>query len=245
MREDTVDCSDEALEAMPERVTRFLAGLGALPTVRTLLFEAGMADEEIVEGRTLLLAVLAGPRSPAMAADTVGARAQRVAVAELDEWDEPNFTRFGAALRRHFPDQAAYVFRDLGVSQGVEAVKGVATLLARLDALEKGTDEQRFGSRKEDQRAIELLARRGLDRRERIRLKELVGIALGPTAPLPAPPSALSKEARREALIELRKWYDEWSSAARAVVKKRSNLIRLGLASRRPPRPRDEPGKPE
>ncbi len=31
----------------------------------------------------------------------------------------------------------------------------------------------------------------------------------------------------------MREWYNEWSSIARAVVKKRSHLIRLGLASRR------------
>src|SRR5262245_61698334 len=95
--------SDEVLEQTPERATKFLSGLGAVPTIRTLLAQAGMSDDDIIEGRTLLLAVLAAPRSPEAVRDTDKAKAQRAAVAELDQWDEPNFARFQAALLRRFP----------------------------------------------------------------------------------------------------------------------------------------------
>src|SRR4051812_42755432 len=44
--------SDEVLEQTPERVTKFLSGLGAVPTIRTLLAQAGMSDDDIIEGRT-------------------------------------------------------------------------------------------------------------------------------------------------------------------------------------------------
>src|SRR6185369_17475427 len=102
--------------------------------------------------------------APRAAADTDAAKAQRAAVAELDEWDEPNFARIAAALHRHFPDAEAYVFQSLSPSTGVAAVAGVATLLTRLDALEKGSDSNRQATRKDDKKAIDLLDRRGLDK---------------------------------------------------------------------------------
>ncbi|WP_437723204.1 hypothetical protein [Sorangium sp. So ce861] len=36
-------------------------------------------------------------------------------------------------------------------------------------------------------------------------------------------------------LVKLRGWFDEWSTTARAVIKKRGYLIRLGLANRKAP----------
>ena len=38
---------------------------------------------------------------------------------------------------------------------------------------------------------------------------------------------------RLEALLELRKWYLEWSEIAGIAIKRRDHLISLGLASRR------------
>ncbi|APR75031.1 Hypothetical protein A7982_00377 [Minicystis rosea] len=43
--------------------------------------------------------------------------------------------------------------------------------------------------------------------------------------------------------MELRAWYDEWSTTARAVVKKRVYLIRLGLATRKAPVRKQKPKK--
>src|SRR4051794_1074842 len=106
-----MDYSDEVLEATPERATKLLTGIGAVATIRTLLFPAGMSNPDIAEGRTLLLACLAKPQEAGPEMDTEGARAQRAAVAELDEWDEPNFARIGATLTRRFPDAGEYVFR--------------------------------------------------------------------------------------------------------------------------------------
>jgi hypothetical protein len=62
-----------------------------------------MTDKDVTEGRELLLACLAKPRDPDVETDTHEAKAQRDAVAELDEWDEPNFARYREALHRHFP----------------------------------------------------------------------------------------------------------------------------------------------
>jgi hypothetical protein len=116
-----MEYSNEVLEAAPERVTKFLMGLGAVAAIRTVMAEAGMTDDDILEGRTLLLDVLAAPRKSSAAPDTADARAQRAATAELDQWDEPNFARYGAALRRRFPDVHAVVFKDLAPSTGAAA----------------------------------------------------------------------------------------------------------------------------
>jgi hypothetical protein len=214
--------SQEILEVTPERSTRLLSGIGAVATIRTLLAEAGMTDEVIIEGRDLLLACIAAPRGVTAAVDTDGARAQRASVAELDQWDEPGFGRFSATLKRHHPSAATYVFANLSASTGVAAVHGVATFLTRIDALEGGTDPDRQGTKKDDKKAVELLATRGLDKAERARLRKLVNVALGPTASLPEQSPAQTPEERIKALTKLRSWYDEWAAIARAVVKRRA-----------------------
>jgi hypothetical protein len=227
--------SNEVLEETPERATKLLTGIGAVATIRTLLAGIGMNDDEIREGRELLLQCLAAPVRVDVGIDTQDAKAQRDAVVEIDQWDEPNFARFEATLRRHYPDACDYVFHELSSSIGVAAVTGVANFLRRIDALDEGSDPQRKDKKKADKKAIELLAKRGLDKEERTRMKQLVDIALGPTAPLPDLPAAPTAEERRAALTALRGWYNEWAAAAKSVVKKKAYRIRLGLANRRSP----------
>ena len=227
--------SNEVLEASTERATKLLSGIGAVAVIRTLLAGAGMTDQDIIEGRDLLLACLAAPLGAVAQADTDDARAQRASVAELDQWDEPHFGRFAATLKRHAPSAGAYVFNHLSASTGVAAVHGVATFLSRIDALEGGTDPDRQGSKADDHKAVLLLAERGLDEAERTRLRKLVNVALGPTATLPEAPSPQTPEARIKALTALREWYDEWVATARAVVKKKSYRIRIGIATRKAP----------
>lgn len=244
--------SEEVLEETPARSTKFLSGVGALPVVRTQLESAGLTDADIEEGRTLLMNCLAAPSSRSQASDTESARKQREAVAELDAWDEPNFARYRAALARHHPAVGEVVFQDLAASSGSDAVQGVATFLLRVDGLEHAA-----GARKgkvadtiataatafdkipaaERKAAFALLEKRGLDAATRTHLAGLVAMALGPTEALAALPAteAGRTEKRREAQRALKAWFEEWSSVARAVVKKRAHLIRLGLASRKSP----------
>jgi len=162
--------------------------------------------------------------------DTDAACRARAATAENDAWDEPNFARYEAALGRRFPLAATYVFKDLAPSRGSQAVQGVAVFLARLSALEQGSDPARADSRDGDQQAIALLAKRGLNAAERKRLSDLVHVALGPTPALAAIESA--DNGRRDALLRLKLWYNEWATVAHASIHKRSHLIRLGLATR-------------
>lgn len=228
------DFTPQTLEETPARVAKFLLGIGAVATIRTQLAAAGMAAGDLLEGRKLLLACLAEPERMAPVADSEDAQATRAALAELDAWDEPNFARYGAALKRRFPSAHAYVFRDLKASTGSEAVAGVATFLARVKALAEGSDPARAEQSKDDAKAIALLESRGLTKGERKRLEGLVKLALGPTEALDALPAEDGADERMAKLAELKGWYDEWAATARAVVKKRMHLIRLGLAQRKP-----------
>ena len=235
--------TDDTLELSTTDATRLLAAIGAVPEIRNTMYKNGMEDEDINEGAKLLLACLAIPRDSKAAPDTEQARAQRDAVVELDQWDEPNFRRYEAALVRKFPGQAEYVFDNLSASRGVEAVKGVATFLARIQALEEGSDSNRASTKKEDKKAVELLAKRGLTSEERKRLQKLVTLALGPTPPSEMPPV---DETRRQSLLALKLWCNEWSAVAHAAIKKRAYLIRMGLAARRTPKTEEtEPEAPK
>jgi hypothetical protein len=50
---------------------------------------------------------------------------------------------------------------------------------------------------------------------------------------LDALPTEDPADERLAKLAQLKGWYDEWAATARAVVKKRGYLIRLGLAQRK------------
>ena len=229
-----VEYSDQVLEDTPPRVTQLLGGMGAVTAIRTALYHAGLTDDQIDEGVAKLLDCLSIARSLQPPQDTPSAVAQRAATVELDATDEPLFRRARATLERHYPAAAEYLFRDnLKAAQGMDAVRGIATFLLRVEALEKGADPQRAASREDDRAAVALLAKRGIDAPYRASLDAKVKTALGPTTPVVAPPVA--PEERRRKLIELKRWYDEWAETAHAVITKRSYLIRLGLAERRSP----------
>ncbi|MEZ4393369.1 MAG: hypothetical protein R3A48_19965 [Polyangiales bacterium] len=232
------DYTDEILEETPMRVTRLLTGLARSSVIRTHLHRGGMLDVDVTEGRDLLFRCLAPPPSSA-SGDTADARRRRDAIAALDAWDEPNFARYRAALRRHHRPSGEYIFDGLSAATGAAAVQSVATFLQRLDAVEAG---RAAGiSRTDGRKAALLLAARGLTDAERGRLRGLVDDALGPAEALPAPDTS-AHDARREALSALRAWFDEWSAVARAEVTRRDHLILLGLvARRRPKKPAPEP----
>jgi hypothetical protein len=69
---------------------------------------------------------------------------------------------------------------------------------------------------------------------ERKRLRQLITTAKSAPDSAPETPQLAPNAAERlEALKDLRAWYDDWSEVAHAVVKRRDQLIRLGLAQRK------------
>ncbi len=241
MADEEDDYTDETLDATPTRVTQFLYGLGAEPGIRTAMFELGnMTTEDITEGRDLLILCFAAPVPASADPLSPDAKKSRASAAFLDQWDEGGLARYGAALKRKHLPQWSYVFDGgaLKASTGADAIAGVQTFLARVTALETGSDPARAGSKVEDAAAVALLTKRGLTPEVRASLSEHVNIALGPTAPVP---TVVTPEERHDRLVALRAWFDEWSAVARAVIKKRAHLIRLGLASRRPSEKKEDP----
>ena len=159
------------------------------------------------------------------------------AIVELDNLDESLLKRGQAVLDRFHPEQAAFVFDGLQPATGTEAVVSVAKFLTRLDALE--SSPAREATRTEDHAALESLAKRGITKEERDRLTAVV-TAARQIAGSPPPPD-VSEEQQAKHLIALRKWYQYWSETARAVIKRRDHLVRLGLSKRKKSKREPEP----
>jgi hypothetical protein len=229
---DDIDYSERTLAETPAKVAKFIYGITSNTSVWVALASAGMTKEHLDEGRTLLNGALLLPpdeRRP-------GVDAQRKALAEVDAWDEPNFRAYRATLRRHHPLAGSYIFHDLSAATGLKAVTGVQTFLNRVDALDQGNDPNRKDTKPEDRAAVDHLATRGLSKAERARLRALVNTALGEGRDVPAAEleaQHAQAQARATSLLELRSWFDEWSSIAHAHVQKRSHLLSMGLVDRK------------
>lgn len=224
--------SRETLEQTPDRVLPFLRAIGTRPPIMALMNARGYTGEDHKEGWNLLHAV--SGYIEGAAPETIDVKV-RDAIAELDRWDEDGFRVVRASLGRRHPEQAAFVLEGIGPSVGPAAVTGVNTLLERLDALEKSP--KRKDTRKRDHAALETLAKRGLDEKERARLAHLVRVAQSLSDVAPADDAGRAKRDQHhlEALIALRAWYEEWSELARVAVKRRDYLILMGLARRKSP----------
>lgn len=234
--------SRQVLEDTPSRVLQFLGGVGTSPLIRGALGNFGYTAKDHEEGWTLLHHAsgyhVEAPEPPAdrPAAD---------AIAELDAWDEPNFRLAQAALSRRYPEQEEFVFAGLQAAAGPAAVLSVKTFLDRLDALQgsiAGRDHKVKAVKLADAAALKTLSARGITDSERTRLRKLIAAAERGEPPTQAPADDKSDaDARQEALSALRAWFDEWSETARVVIKRRDQLIRLGLAQRRSGTGKEEP----
>ena len=228
---DPQDLSQRTIEETPERVFVFLSGVNRNPGIYAILAQRGFDQEASQEGWRLVLKVsgYSSPRPPELVKDEEANAAQIT----LDQWDEEGFAIIDATLSRHFPEQAAFVLDGLAPSKGFAAVAGVDVLLKRFDALE--SSPEREGSRKEDHAALALLARRGIPKEERARLRSLVDKVVHTSGPAPVAPvqtDAQKEEEHQKDLVALRAWYTEWSRIAHAVIRRRDWLIQLGLAKR-------------
>jgi hypothetical protein len=222
------------LEKTPERVITFLRAIGTSKAIRRAMMLRGYGSTDHREGWQLLSDTtgFVGASEDFEAEDTDVAEAIR----ELDAADETLIRVVRATLRRRYPDQAARVLTNLEPASGAAAVLTIATLLERLAELDKSRD-------KEDQAAMALLGRRGVDEAERNHLRGLVKKAQSAKPVESASDDELDAERKyKNALVRLRAWFEEWSDMARATIRRRDHLIRLGLASRKAPQAPAEPG---
>jgi len=234
--------SEWDLRDLPARVVTFLYAAGTHAPIRAALQTGGYTITDHHEGLRLLTAVCAF-RSTGV--DPAENEVPRRAEAELHDWLRTHPPRLQAALQRLHPDQAA-LLRDVSSSEPSTAPLVVAQLLERLDALPNDVPSTS---------ALTTLARRGFDTHERQRLWRLVHIARQALPPQGAADGALG-EARQEPgwsmdgaggssasnadgpsqtdnLIALYDWYSDWVATARAFVRRKDWLLRLGLMRRR------------
>jgi hypothetical protein len=235
--------SRQTLDQTPARVLQFLQGVGTKNSIRAQLWARGYTAKVHARGWRLLRATGGFFDDDTDHKDDGEAddAAVRNAITEIDAWDEPGFRIINASLRARHPVQHTFLTRNLKSGTGAEAVNTVATLLDRLDALEGSPDRE--PTRQADHAALATLAERGIDKEERTRLRSLVERAQAFDEHFDDPAKRAENEKRmREARVELRLWFEEWSEIARVTLKRRVELIRLGLASRRPRRAAGEPG---
>lgn len=211
-----------ALEATPTRAAQLLHAVTMSLTIRTLLARHGYGPEDHREGLELLRECV-GPD------DVVWPEkfelAVQDAVVELDAWDEKGFRIVEASLGHKFPAQARFVLAGLAPTDGPGAVTGVKHLLDRLDDLESSDERKR--TRREDLAALDALAKRGITKDERKRLRALVDSAAPANETTPrSGPHPTDHETR---LLALRAWYEEWANIARAAVTRDDHLVRMGL----------------
>ncbi|MBN8613474.1 MAG: hypothetical protein J0L92_33890 [Deltaproteobacteria bacterium] len=213
------EVSRETLLDTPHRAFTLMYGIGRAPNVRTAMAQRGFTDAEAERGQALLAIVTRG--LPTRTTDIEVAMATK----ELDDSDEELIGMIGAAFTR-FPDAHESVLTGIAPIVGPKAVQNVATLLERLNELDKTEDGRE---------ALARLAQVGVDGKRRRELAALVNTARAKDKMKVDEAALKAEEKYEEALLDLRDWYVEWASIARIVVKRRDYLILLGLAERRSP----------
>lgn len=214
----------ESLEATPVRAIKLLRGIGGSIVIRSILLPLGFTRADLEEGWSLLrdaCSLGAGYEEEPNSAEAADA------VRVLDAWDEQALVLVGATLTHRYPRQAGFLLAGLAPHEGPEAIVGVAKLLDRLDALEN--DPHREESRDDDHAALDLLAKRGITKDERGRLRALVRIVQR-SAGVVDTDSRTAEGNDLARLVRLRAWYDEWSQICRVAVRRPELLRRLGLA---------------
>ena len=225
-----VDVSDTTLATTVPRALALLRGAGTNLTIRAALQRRGFTKEVRQHGWSLIEKA-SGHDVDAPASDFD--RIVAGAIKTLSDDDDAVLKITEASLRVVFPAQCKYLLAGLIPSEGPEAVLNMATFTTRMKDLETSPD--RKDTRKDDLAAVALVEKRGIDPTERARLEELVATANSAEDidPSVATTAAQEAEKQRQALAELRTWYEEWAGIAHAVIKRRDHLILLGLAKRK------------
>lgn len=222
--------SDWALRELPSRAATFLWVVGSHAPIRAAMQSAGYGSRDHEEGLTLLLA--ACPYGTG-GLDPSEDQPAREASASVERWARTHVGRLRAAVERLHPD-ALWVFASVDPMFAGSSLLGVAQLLENFQLMD-GDDEYTD--------VLETLARRGFGGTERARLESLVQTAKrarepsNPETPnssnVASSPRGESDGSPDEAVLLLYQWLNDWSTTARAVLRRKDWLIRLGVSRRR------------
>ncbi len=221
------DVTELTLKTAPQRALGFLQAAFD-PKISAALAAVGWTIADADQAYGLLAALrVAPPVAPAAPKPDVALEA----VDACEAWQAGPLIRARARLQLAYPEQAAFIFYDFVPAKGMEAVLNVTTFLARRELL--STDPARKAMRKLDREALALLDKVGISKDEIKRLAKLVEESHH-VAGAAAPVDTSADTTRLETLRALYTWLMAWSDIARTVIVRRDQLIRLGLAKRRP-----------
>lgn len=218
VNQDVPSFSDDTLNRVPARALKMLGYIGRTRPVFAVMQAGGFTQADLQEGWVLL-----HETAGYVAATSDPIRDQKAAesLAYLDSWDEPNFRRLRAGVRRKHPAAESFLFDGISPGVGTEAIISVSTILDRVDKLANGPHAA----------ALVTLEERGLTPKVRAELREHVTIAKGFNAPARAPETGKQvADCHREKLVALKMWFDDWAETARTSKLSRFHLIHLGLA---------------
>ena len=219
---------NKVLEQIPGKALTLLKGIAGNAEIRMLMLASGYDPAAQKQGFELLEAAAGFGGGD----DTFdGTNPSGAAINAVSAWLSPSFDRIQAALEHLHPKQGEYVFKGLANVSGVASVVATSVMLDRLDDLAgtgKGADARK-ATADEDKKAMATLAARGFDAKSLADVRAKVEVAHAAAATAAAPVPLDEQEAR---LVALKAWYDDWATTAHALIKKRSDLIKLGLAHR-------------
>src|SRR5258708_2516400 len=211
------------LDELPARVVAFLRATGTHAGIRGAMSRGGFTERDHDEGWTLLHAVCAWGTG---GIDPQRALPARSANAALARWVVANFARFRAALERVHPAHAnLFPAVEASSSSGASAVLAVATLLQRLDNMDRAVSAGTSA-------VFVTLARRGLDARERAHLADLVYTAQSVPMPAATAPAthvttdadANNRVPRQKELFCLTRWFTDRTANANAITYLSANI---------------------
>lgn len=233
MKTDDVSVSESALSRVAARAFRMLLALARAPRLLGAMRKRGFTAEEQARGWSLIDAI-AG-RGEVDVPDEELDESVETAIERVDQWVTVNVPVMKAALRHRHAAQHDFLFGgNLGVAHGPDAVRVAATIAVRLDAMEK-SPERRL-THVDDLAALDTLTARGVTADERRRVAARIHLIQRAGASADAKEGAAGASippAADDPRLALYEWFSEWSEIARAVVTRRADLIKLGLASPR------------
>jgi hypothetical protein len=226
------DITDQTLAAAPHRVVVFLSGVKAYPPIERELEKRGLNPAE--QDRVWALVRSVHP-------DTVEPEPNpnAEAIAGCERFLANGLPVARAKLALYYPAQAKHIFDGIRDQEGgFGAALEVSFVVERYRQL--GSPERK-AMKKQDELAKLSLAEVGMTEEQIDELDALVQAARKteyvPPAPILAPFAGEVDDAHTRALKQLHAWITAWSEIARAVLSRRVDQIRLGIAKRRAKRP--------
>jgi len=232
--------SESVLSRTAARAFRLLVSLARTPRLLFAMRKRGFTLEEQARGWAYIDAV-AG-RGEVTAPEAELDESVETAIERVDHWVTVNLPVMKAALRYRHGAQYEFLFNGgVGVAHGADAVRVAATLMVRLDAMEKSPERE--STRADDRAALQTLVARGVTADDRQQVAARILLIQRAGAEAEETEAAVKRSlppAANDPRVALYMWFSEWSEIARAVIARRADLIKLGLASPRRGRAADE-----